>query len=291
MSSESTKEEEFQGLEVLVVDDDPQVRGWFQIVMKRLRINAQFATNGAEGLKTLDGGFSPGLIISDVDMPGVNGHEFAKSLKIHPRFNTIPLIFLTSHDEPEFLRKGMRLGAVDYLSKAAMGVDQLLTLLRKHRPLPRGETPGGLTLHDPGDFSIADPSREPVPGPEPIPEPEAAPDQAAASSSMALLMLQAFHLLRKADIGIVVLSAKGAILDLNALAAKRLGFPKKAPADIPPVVGTDLLRFCIAHHTSGRFKKETFIKWLPGGGRVIPLRMDLLEDEDGTILGALVLIP
>ncbi|GHV30234.1 two-component system response regulator [Spirochaetia bacterium] len=59
----------------------------------------------------------PDLILLDVEMPGMNGYETLKKLKANPNYAGIPVIFLTSRSDPESELEGLKLGAIDYISK------------------------------------------------------------------------------------------------------------------------------------------------------------------------------
>jgi putative two-component system response regulator len=59
----------------------------------------------------------PDLILLDVEMPEMNGYEAAQKLKSSDKYKTIPIIFLTSMEDEESKKKGLSLGAVDFISK------------------------------------------------------------------------------------------------------------------------------------------------------------------------------
>ena len=59
----------------------------------------------------------PDLILLDVDMPGINGHEAIKKLKNDEKTTNIPVIFLTALNDEEMELEGLSLGAVDYITK------------------------------------------------------------------------------------------------------------------------------------------------------------------------------
>lgn len=59
----------------------------------------------------------PDIILSDYEMPDRNGFEFREHLNNHPVFKNIPFIFLTSHTNQELMLKGLRMQAIDYISK------------------------------------------------------------------------------------------------------------------------------------------------------------------------------
>jgi putative two-component system response regulator len=59
----------------------------------------------------------PDLILLDVEMPEMNGYEAAQKLKSSDKYRTIPFIFLTSMEDEESKKKGLSLGAADFISK------------------------------------------------------------------------------------------------------------------------------------------------------------------------------
>jgi putative two-component system response regulator len=73
----------------------------------------------------------PDLILLDVEMPEMNGYEAAEKLKSDDRFKEIPIIFLTSMDDEESKKKGLSLGAVDYIHKPIVA-PILLERLKTH---------------------------------------------------------------------------------------------------------------------------------------------------------------
>ncbi|MCB1919153.1 MAG: diguanylate cyclase [Candidatus Competibacteraceae bacterium] len=80
------------------------------------RYRILFATNGPEAL-TVVREQSPDLILLDVVMPGMNGYQVCERLKQDPLTREIPVIFVTAKDQEEDEEIGLRLGAVDYLTK------------------------------------------------------------------------------------------------------------------------------------------------------------------------------
>jgi putative two-component system response regulator len=75
------------------------------------------ANSGEKALRVLQGDTLPDLILLDVMMPGLSGHEVAAQLKRDPRTRDIPIIFLTAMTATEDEILGLELGAVDYIAK------------------------------------------------------------------------------------------------------------------------------------------------------------------------------
>jgi CheY-like chemotaxis protein len=101
---------------VLVVDDTPAN---IQLVsgLLRERYKVKAATSGEKALKIARADPPPDLILLDVMMPEMDGHEVCRHLQNDPVTQAIPVIFLTGNDDEQERREGLALGAVDYISK------------------------------------------------------------------------------------------------------------------------------------------------------------------------------
>jgi putative two-component system response regulator len=101
---------------VLVVDDTPDNLSLMSGLLKD-DYKVKVANNGEKALKIAASDAPPDLILLDIMMPGMDGYEVCQFLKRNPATRDIPVIFLTAKVEVEDERKGLELGAVDYLTK------------------------------------------------------------------------------------------------------------------------------------------------------------------------------
>ena len=100
---------------ILIVDDEPtNLRILNQVLNDSYKLI--FAKSGQEALRLLEKEL-PDLILLDVMMPEMTGYEVCQHLKEHPRYKTIPIIFVTALNDADDEAKGLNLGAVDYISK------------------------------------------------------------------------------------------------------------------------------------------------------------------------------
>ncbi len=83
--------------------------------------------NGHQALESLPE-ISPDLILSDINMPTLNGIEFYRKLRQIPRWTSVPFIFLTANDSKQDIRAGRSLGVEDYLVKP-VDIDLLLSIV------------------------------------------------------------------------------------------------------------------------------------------------------------------
>jgi class 3 adenylate cyclase/tRNA A-37 threonylcarbamoyl transferase component Bud32 len=101
---------------VLVIEDEPSIRNNIMLMLKVERYAATGAENGRVGLE-LARRDPPDLILCDVMMPEMDGFAVLEALRAEPRLAEIPFIFLTALDDRSSTRRGMNLGADDYLPK------------------------------------------------------------------------------------------------------------------------------------------------------------------------------
>jgi response regulator RpfG family c-di-GMP phosphodiesterase len=112
----STEQDFYQPPTVLVVDDTPDNLMLMTDLLKdKYRVKA--ANSGEKALRILQGDSLPDLILLDIMMPGLSGHQVAEQLKQDPRTRDIPIIFLTAMTSTEDEIHGLELGAVDYITK------------------------------------------------------------------------------------------------------------------------------------------------------------------------------
>jgi two-component system, sensor histidine kinase and response regulator len=109
---------------ILVIEDEPQIRENLQEILTLCDFNAMTACNGAQGLEVLKITL-PDLILCDVNMPELDGHDLLRMLRMDALTANIPFIFLTSNGERPDVRSGMEMGASDYLTKP-VSADELV---------------------------------------------------------------------------------------------------------------------------------------------------------------------
>jgi len=122
---------------ILIVDDDQSIRELLSLHLSAAGYEVHVAADAiSAGYMVLRS--PPDLIISDINMPHMDGFEFIAALKSDKTIPDIPVIFLTSVDEGE--QRGKQLGAVGYITKPVRA-DRLLELVARH--VPGGTLPIG----------------------------------------------------------------------------------------------------------------------------------------------------
>jgi putative two-component system response regulator len=107
---------EAQGARVLVIDDD---RGSLNALKRALRLHFEVlaADSGQAGLEIAGGPDRPELILLDVMMPVMSGYQVLERLQANPQTKRIPVIFITGMDTEDDEAQGLKMGAVDYVTK------------------------------------------------------------------------------------------------------------------------------------------------------------------------------
>ena len=119
---------------ILVVEDDPELNSTVCTYLQRNGYSAVGCLNAAEAYDALYGGTLFDLIISDIMMPGIDGFEFAQTIR--EQNQDIPILFMTARDDFAAKQRGFRAGIDDYMTKP-IDLDELLlhigALMRRAR--------------------------------------------------------------------------------------------------------------------------------------------------------------
>lgn len=119
---------------VLVVDDSRTIQISLETCLKQEGFDVVTASDGQKGLeaiqKLLDGGKLPALIVSDLNMPVMDGITFIKEVKKNPKCRFVPILMLTTESQEEKKLEGKAAGASGWLVKPFQP-DQLLGVVKR----------------------------------------------------------------------------------------------------------------------------------------------------------------
>jgi len=101
---------------ILIIEDDAGLRENLRDVLRLEGFAVHEAADGLAGI-TVATELRPDLIVCDIAMPGADGHQVLTALKANPATAGIPFVFLTARSDHVDIRRGMNLGADDYLGK------------------------------------------------------------------------------------------------------------------------------------------------------------------------------
>ena len=125
LQNEGSKEIQQKRKRVLVVDDSLTVRELEKKLLQIRGYEVEVAIDGMDGWNAArTGNFD--LIISDIDMPRMDGIEFVTLIKKDPNLKSLPVVIVSYKDRPEDRRRGLEAGADYYLAKASFHDEALV---------------------------------------------------------------------------------------------------------------------------------------------------------------------
>lgn len=118
---------------VLLVDDSTTILLSMGDVLAKAGFEVLKATNGREALTKLQGGAKPSLIITDLNMPQMNGLELIGAARKLPGLRFTPILMLTTESQQAMREQGKQAGATGWLVKPIQA-SQLLDVIKQVLP-------------------------------------------------------------------------------------------------------------------------------------------------------------
>lgn len=119
---------------IFVVDDSKTVRASLEYTLGKGGFDVASAENGSDGINRLEQlgkqGKRPAMIITDINMPVMDGITFIKEVKKNPTFKFIPILVLTTESQQEKKMEGKNAGAAGWLVKP-FKPEQLIGVVKK----------------------------------------------------------------------------------------------------------------------------------------------------------------
>lgn len=104
---------------ILIVDDSKTVRNLVAFIMKKEGFKVTTAEDGLDGLEKLYSASEVDLIVSDVNMPRMDGLTFIKTVREQEAYRDIPIVVLSTEGQDKDIQTGLTVGANLYMVKPA----------------------------------------------------------------------------------------------------------------------------------------------------------------------------
>jgi len=120
----------FMGKKILIVDDAASMRGLVAMTLKKSGYEVVEASDGKDALTKLSSVGKVDLIITDLNMPNMDGIELIKTLKADIKYRFIPVIMLTTESQEAKKEEGRKAGAKAWIVKP-FKPDVLVSVVKK----------------------------------------------------------------------------------------------------------------------------------------------------------------
>ena len=114
---------------IMTADDSPSVRQMVSFALKQEGYDVVEAVDGQDALKKMDGQ-KVDMLITDLNMPNMDGIELIKEVRHKPQFKFMPIVFLTTESQDEKKKEGKAAGATGWIVKP-FKPEQLLAVIKK----------------------------------------------------------------------------------------------------------------------------------------------------------------
>jgi two-component system alkaline phosphatase synthesis response regulator PhoP len=116
---------------ILVVDDEKDLREALTTSLTTAGFTVVSATDGEEGLKKALNE-KPNLILLDIVMPKVNGHQMLRELRRDAWGKKVPVLLLTNADDAENISKSVAFDGNDYIIKSQISLEDVVKKVKQH---------------------------------------------------------------------------------------------------------------------------------------------------------------
>lgn len=108
-------------MRALVVDDSRAIRSTIERMLRELGFDVVTAQHGGEALEVLRRGEAMDILLVDWNMPEMNGYDLLVALRADPRWQSVPVMMVTSEVDLGWVRRALEAGANEYLMKPFTG--------------------------------------------------------------------------------------------------------------------------------------------------------------------------
>jgi two-component system chemotaxis response regulator CheY len=121
------------GKQILIVDDSPTMRQMVSFTLTSAGFDVVEAGDGQEAVGKLHAGAKPNLVITDLNMPKMDGISLIKAVRAMPTFKFTPVLMLTTESDEVKKKEGQAAGATGWIVKP-FNPEQMLKVIAKVMP-------------------------------------------------------------------------------------------------------------------------------------------------------------
>lgn len=110
---------------ILLIEDDDSIRTLYQEDLTRSGFEVLACISAEDGLKALEQRVFD-IVLLDIMLPGMNGLEALKQVKLDPKTKDLKIVLLTNLGQEAVIKQGFEMGAIGFLIKSAYNPDQII---------------------------------------------------------------------------------------------------------------------------------------------------------------------
>ena len=115
---------------IMLVDDSATILLTVSSILSKAGYRVEQAANAEDALKKLDTGVNIDLLITDLNMPGMNGIELIREVRQLPAYKFVPILFLSTESQQSRKQEAKAAGASGWIVKPA-SADELINTIRR----------------------------------------------------------------------------------------------------------------------------------------------------------------
>lgn len=115
---------------ILLIEDDRFIREMYQEELKKAGFLVSAYGSGEEGLQALQQNHFD-LVLLDIMLPGMNGLEVLKQIKLNLQTKNLKVVILTNLGQETIIKEGFKIGATGYLIKSSYNPDQIVQEVKR----------------------------------------------------------------------------------------------------------------------------------------------------------------
>lgn len=120
---------------ILLIEDDPFLSSLLGNRLRKEGLDVAVAKSGSEAVKALKSE-NPDLVLLDLILPGKSGFEVMEEIKSDPQAPKAPIIIISNLGQETDIERGKELGAVEYIVKARISIDELVEKIKNFLQSP-----------------------------------------------------------------------------------------------------------------------------------------------------------
>jgi DNA-binding response OmpR family regulator len=116
---------------VLIIDDDGLLLDMYSTKLREMGFEVEISFSGSGALEKIRAGLSPDIVLLDIIMPVMDGFEFLENVKKEKLLKNSKILILSNLGQEEDIKKGLALGATDYIIKAYFTPSEIVKKIEK----------------------------------------------------------------------------------------------------------------------------------------------------------------